>query len=60
MTRLDFPANHASVDPAEGCAAWQSIDAPDEEVMCAPTIVARIDGTPACGWQTEAYMRGAA
>ena len=60
--RYPYPANPASTAENEGCAAWQSIADPDEEVLCSPTIVARISikGVPACGWCTEAYMRGAA
>ena len=57
--RYDFAANPASVDPDVGCPGWQSIADPDEEVMCTPTIVTRIDGIPACAWCTEAYRRGA-
>lgn len=58
--RLPYPANPASTAENEGCAAWQSIADPDEEVMCSPTIVARINGVPACGWCTDACTRGAA
>ena len=58
--RYDFPANPVSVDPDVGCPEWQQHSTDAEQVMCSPTIAARIDGVPACGWCTEAYQRGAA
>ena len=55
-----FPANPASTAENVGCAAWQRFADDGETVLCSPTVVAIIDDLPACGWCTEAYMRGAA
>lgn len=56
-----FPANPASVDPEQGCPAWQRTmgPVPDEGCLCAPTVVAIVgpDQVPSCGWCTQAYLR---
>lgn len=58
MSEYEFVANPASVDPDEGCPAWQRTSPSDEEVMCSPMIVALIDNVAACGWCLQAYERG--